>query len=177
MEMAVSFNDVKKWINKHLYWVPDWVKTGLLCLAEIVVVFLFSNAVFIVEALKDKDTEKSIVVAFWDAISTSAQSGEVLTLVCALIAPVVYALLIEPKKRIVWGGIFIVLMAIYGLAIVQQYSGQEISRVSTVDVYIAAAILWITSIFVSNFPPENKGYSQVMEEDSDAFTNLTKGYR
>ena len=175
--MGVNFNYVRRWVERYFYWVPDWAKTALSCMAEIAVVFAFSNMLFIVEALRNDDVSMDIFSAFWQALSSSAQSGEILSLVCALVAPVVYALFIQPEKRIAWGLVFLALLAVYGLALAVQFLGDEVKRLEAIDVYVCAVLLWIVSILVNNFPPKIKGYGQIMENDANAFADMAKGVR
>ena len=92
----MDFTDIKR----RMHAIPDWLKTGLVCFLEIVVVFVFSNFMFIVEAMGALYANVGLLEAYFTVIKIHAQSGEILTLVCALVAPVVFWVLFEEKKRL-----------------------------------------------------------------------------
>lgn len=164
-------------IKRRMHAIPDWLKTGLVCLLEIIVVFFFSNLMLIVEAMGPLYAKVGLLEAYFSVIKIHAQSGEILTLVCALVAPVVFWVIFEEKKRLVKGLIIIALILIYLFATIIQFKSGVIFRIEAFDIYVGAVFLWVCSVFVGNFPPDVKGYGPVMDEEAKSFINLTKGYR
>ncbi len=158
---------VKDFLGK----MPDWLKVLIDCFFYVFLVYSISNLIFILSALQ---MNGAFLDSFYFVISNEANNGQILTLVCALIAPIFYWLWVEKNKHYVKFVIMIISFIVLLLSGILQYAPSALPSFKSSYVYLVAIFIWIASVFAEKFPPELKGYGRTMDEDANRFADAAK---
>ena len=157
--------------------LSGWLTTCILIFLEIVIVYLVSNMPFVLATLDIPIVpgEKiGFTGKFIQVLQNEINKGQLLTFVCALIAPVVFWSLIEFKKALRTKVLSVSSLILIALSAYVHGTGKEFSDFGNIYLYWAAIIVWVLYILSYRIPPENN-YVDIENKGTDAFVAKTQG--
>ena len=154
-----------------------WLYVSLLILVEILVIYFISNMPFFLTTLEtppNSEDNVNFFLSFINVLSTEIEKGQLLTFVCALIAPVIFWCCAEFKKMLMAK---ILLFAAFTLLVFSAYlhgKGEDFIYFTSFDLYIGALIIWVVSIISHRFPPDNSTFLRDAKAQENHFINMTR---
>ena len=155
-----------------------WLKTALLIIVEVIIVYLLSNIPFFITTLETPvDPEKSsgFISGYINVLSTEIEKGQLLTFVCALIAPVVFWSFVEFRKAVMTKILSFAALILLALSAYLHGRGEDFAYLTSFNLYQWALFIWIVSILSNRIPPDKNAYFRELESQEEKFIGMTRG--
>lgn len=147
-------------------------------MAEIFLIYLLSNIPFFLTALEQpiaSNQEASFYESFIKVLNSEIAKGQLLTFVCALIAPVVFWSFVEFKKAFRTKILSLSALILLSLSAYLHGKGEDFEYFTSFNLYQAALVIWIFSILSKEIPPNRRAFFEIAQDQTDNFVNLTRG--
>lgn len=168
-------------MNKHFLRLDNkydgWPSTLLVIFAEIFLVYLVSNLPFILTTLetpKSSSGTESFFATYQGVLSDEIQSGQLLTFICALIAPVVFWSFAEFRKAVMTKLLSTSSLLLLVVAAYLHSKEGKLEYLSSYGLYQIALCVWIASIVSNRLPPDRKAFFREHESQEENFIEMTK---
>lgn len=166
-----SFNEIDAELN-------GWLRVILLILLEIIVIYALSNIPFFLATLDvpiDPEKKVGFLDKFIIVLKSEISKGQLLTFICALIAPVVFWSLSEYRKAFLTKALSFFALILLALTAYLHGKGAEFQAFNGFHLYLAALIIWVVYILCNRIPPDKNAYATITNAQTNEFIDATRG--
>lgn len=152
-----------------------WLSTTIVILLEVFIVYVLSNIPFILTTLEtpiSSENDIGFLGSFLNVLENEIQKGQLLTFVCALIAPVVFWSFVEFRKAVVTKILSVAALLLLAAAAYLHAKGSEFEYFTDFNLYQAALLVWIFSILGNRIPPDRDAFFKHTRQQEQNILNM-----